>query len=207
MKCEYEGCVNEAKFTTKGGKHICCESPNQCPINRAKNSNKLKDAYRLNTKLNVFADATIGALGRAKSIEKKQTDQLERFLTGQSNTLANHAIKKLLIRESIVEDKCAICNISEWQNKKLNLQLDHIDGDSFNNVQSNLRLLCPNCHSLTDTYCGRNKNTGKQKITDEILLEALKKESNIRQALISVGLAPKGGNYSRAVKLMNKHQI
>ena len=36
------------------------------------------------------------------------------------------------------------------------LQLDHIDGDRSNNELGNLRLLCPNCHALTDTYCGRN---------------------------------------------------
>ena len=70
-----------------------------------------------------------------------------------------------------------------------------------------MRLLCPNCHSQTDTYCGKNKNTGKTKVSDEILLDSLLKESNIRRALIEVGLSPKGGNYIRAVKLLNKHNM
>jgi hypothetical protein len=62
--------------------------------------------------------------------------------------------------------------------------------------------LCPNCHSQTETYKGRNKNTGKRKISDEELLTAYKKYSNIRQSLLSVGLAAKGGNYERLKKLI-----
>ncbi len=54
--------------------------------------------------------------------------------------------------------KCNICSLEIWMNSKITLQLDHIDGNSDNNVISNLRLLCPNCHSQTDTYKGGNKN-------------------------------------------------
>ena len=86
----------------------------------------------------------------------------------------------------------------------ISLELDHINGDSFNNDVNNLRLLCPNCHSITNTFRGRNKNTGRVKVSDETLLEALQREPNIRQALISVKLSPKGGNYVRASKLMNQ---
>lgn len=57
--------------------------------------------------------------------------------------------------------KCESCNISEWQNKPLTLQVDHIDGNPGNNMPSNLRLLCPNCHSQTPTYKGGNKKNLK----------------------------------------------
>lgn len=58
--------------------------------------------------------------------------------------------------------KCSCCSISEWQNNPLTLQVDHIDGDPGNNKGSNLRLLCPNCHSQTPTYKGGNKKNPKQ---------------------------------------------
>jgi hypothetical protein len=55
---------------------------------------------------------------------------------------------------------CFCCGIKEWDSKPISLHLDHIDGNSDNNLLENLRLLCPNCHSQTETFCGRNtKNT------------------------------------------------
>jgi hypothetical protein len=58
--------------------------------------------------------------------------------------------------------QCATCSINEWHGQTLVLQVDHIDGDPGNNKGGNLRLLCPNCHSLTPTYKGGNKNNPKQ---------------------------------------------
>lgn len=58
--------------------------------------------------------------------------------------------------------KCVSCNIAEWNNKPISLHLDHIDGNSDNNIPSNIRLLCPNCHSQTETFCGRNKKNSKR---------------------------------------------
>ncbi len=58
--------------------------------------------------------------------------------------------------------QCSFCNISTWNDKSIVLELDHIDGNSDNNFLNNLRLLCPNCHSQTETYCGRNKKNTKR---------------------------------------------
>jgi len=69
----------------------------------------------------------------------------------------NNALKKRLIRENILIEKCNECEISHWQDKKLSLHMDHINGINDDNRLENLRLLCPNCHSLTPTYCGKNK--------------------------------------------------
>lgn len=52
-------------------------------------------------------------------------------------------------------DTCLKCGITNWNNIRLTLQLDHIDGNRHNNIRENLRCLCPNCHSQTPTYSNK----------------------------------------------------
>lgn len=64
-------------------------------------------------------------------------------------------IKRLLIKYGYWEEKCQVdtCIVTnEWNGKPIVLQIDHIDGDCKNNRYENLRLICPNCHTQTDTY-------------------------------------------------------
>lgn len=66
--------------------------------------------------------------------------------------------RKYIRYYQLIEEKCSECNLSSiWNNKPIVLELDHIDGDSQNNIISNLRFLCPNCHSQTNTFRGKNK--------------------------------------------------
>lgn len=95
--------------------------------------------------------------------------------------------------------QCNKCGKSEWNGAPITLELEHKDGVSSNNTRENLECLCPNCHSQTDTWRGRNTAAS---VSDDILLNALKSEKNIRQALLSVGMAGKGSNYKRAKKLL-----
>jgi hypothetical protein len=78
--------------------------------------------------------------------------------------------------------ECSICKIKEWNNIPISLEVDHIDGDTFNNAISNLRILCPNCHSQTPTFRGRNKKLrngmASEKIK-EVPLQKKKKEKKI----------------------------
>jgi len=66
-------------------------------------------------------------------------------------------LKKRIIKENLIDYRCNVCNGTEWLGQKLSLHLDHINGKTKDNRIENLRFLCPNCHSLTDTYCGKNK--------------------------------------------------
>lgn len=59
-----------------------------------------------------------------------------------------------IIREQ--EGKCNKCGISEWNSEPITLEMDHIDGNNKNNSRSNLECICPNCHSQTPTWRGKN---------------------------------------------------
>lgn len=69
-----------------------------------------------------------------------------------------NSLKKLIFKHNLIPYICDICKLEPiWNGKKLVLRLDHIDGDTYNNLLTNLRFLCPNCDSQTDSFCGKNK--------------------------------------------------
>jgi Zn finger protein HypA/HybF involved in hydrogenase expression len=110
-------------------------------------------------------------------------------------------------RRRVLEEQnhcCNKCGINEWQGFKITLELEHKDGNNQNNSRENLEGLCPNCHSITDTWRGRNKpaRNGVDEVTDEFLLQCLKETKNIRQGLLKAGMAAKGKNYLRAKRLL-----
>jgi hypothetical protein len=69
----------------------------------------------------------------------------------------NSYLKKHLIKRGLLKNRCSVCKITKWQDRPAPLQMDHIDGNRYNNNLSNLRILCANCHAQTDTYGGKNK--------------------------------------------------
>ncbi len=74
---------------------------------------------------------------------------------------ATSALKKRLLLEGLLSPYCSTCTLQTWMEQPLVLHLDHINGDPTDNRLQNLRLLCPNCHSQTLTYCGRNRGRAR----------------------------------------------
>jgi predicted nucleic acid-binding Zn ribbon protein len=85
-------------------------------------------------------------------------------------------LKKRLLESGLKELKCECCNNTEWLGEPINLELHHINGNHSDNRLENLQLLCPNCHSYTDTYRGKNRNKYENKKDNVILLNDSKKE-------------------------------
>ena len=69
-------------------------------------------------------------------------------------------LKKAYIERVLDGDAhCEICGLKTWRNKELTFQIHHIDGNHKNHTKSNLQLLCPNCHSQTDTFSNRKRKS------------------------------------------------
>lgn len=124
---------------------------------------------------------------------------LKKYLSTPFEQLGPGNKKRRILEEQ--GNKCNHCGISEWNGKPIVLELEHKDGNTKNNERSNLECICPNCHSQTSTWRGRN-NKGK-KVSDADLIEALKNNDTVSAALRSVGLPDKGKSHSRAKKLLD----
>lgn len=96
----------------------------------------------------------------AAATRKKITTRTEDILSGKAKCQTSKLLKRL-VRESYKEMRCETCGISEWQGKPIVMQLHHIDGNRNNNSLNNLQVLCPNCHSQTDTFCGRQRKKNR----------------------------------------------
>lgn len=88
----------------------------------------------------------------------KSQYQLDEVLIENSRYSNRSKLKERLLKAGLLEYRCASCgNTGEWNGKPLTLQLEHKNGVSNDNRLENLCFLCPNCHSQTRTYAGRNK--------------------------------------------------
>lgn len=69
--------------------------------------------------------------------------------------ITSFKLKKRILKDGIKKAQCEHCNLTKWNKQSIPLELHHINGDPKDNQLSNIMLLCPNCHALTDNYRNR----------------------------------------------------
>lgn len=194
--CHY-GCGVVAKYKNGSGNLMCLSNSNSCDAVKKKNSDKLKEAY--------VNGERVPASQRYNDLPQETKDRMN---WNKGNYNADFSLngkgshKILLLRER--GHQCESCKLMTWLDLPITLELEHIDGNNQNNIKTNLKLLCPNCHSQTETWKGKNsiKLKTRDYISDDDFTIALDNNKNIRQALLSLGLTPKAANYERAYNLL-----
>ena len=123
-------------------------------LNKSKSTNSIlkRRAIELNLDYSHF---------KVSGFDAKPTNEV--LILDNNFARSTHTLKLRLIKENHFEHKCYRCGITEWNGLSAPIELEHINGNRYDNRIENLTILCPNCHAQTPTYRGKNKKSKKQK--------------------------------------------
>ena len=98
--------------------------------------------------------AWVAAVKRGAIVARSRAWSVSRVLAESKSRLT---VKRTLLRLGIIENRCEACGIVEWRGRPISIQLDHRNGVRDDHRLENLRMLCPNCHSQTETFAAKNR--------------------------------------------------
>lgn len=148
-------------------------------------------------------------LGKGWSKGKKFGFQkpIEKYLNNEIK-IQSYTLKLRLIKEKIKEPKCEKCKNENWLDGKIPLELHHIDGNKYNNSLDNLQILCPNCHSLTSNWNGKNRKLILEKfIPDELILKEIPNCQSISEVIRVTNLCETTVSRNRIKKLIEDNHL
>ena len=197
-KCgkEHDGSIGSGRFCSRS----CANSHIPTPEHREKTSKSLKGKLFPEK---IFKDKDKWRQSLTAAHRRRREQRATEVLTLPFSDLTYEEQKTKIFNEQ--NGICKLCSIPPiWNNKKLNFDCDHIDGNSKNHIRENLRMICPNCHSQTPTY---KKNNSDIKVTDEEYKAALLSNPSIYKALLTLGVRMNGGAYRRARRIIKEFSI
>lgn len=172
------------KFSTEELREVITSSNTQTEVLKKLGYANLKSSYYLEEAIyNKGLKAEFDALkersallskNNAKQINSQQVSNEE--ILKENSPCERSVVRRRVLRDNLIEYKCAECGITEYNGKPISLQLDHINGVSNDHRLENLRWLCPNCHSQTETYAGKNVKINKTKKAEKELRKAEKEK-------------------------------
>ena len=155
--------------------------------------------HLLGLRVNIVRHRVI-RLGLKKNLKTSAEVNLNEILQGLHPSYSRSALKTKLLNRGIKKNQCEVCGRAE---EGLNCHLDHINGVSNDHRLENLQMLCPNCHSKTSTYAGRNKQVAGVARLDQEILELLHQGSTTSDILKTLNLNRSSANYKRLKRLQD----
>lgn len=179
MKCEYcnkdhDGSYGSGRFCSSYCAHGFTTRDKRQEINdkvREQLRKQINHPFRLHSFKKGYDPNRYTGTSESMKIASQKRHELRKisYLSLSWNELPIAEKKRRILEEQNI---ACVCGIKDWNNKKLTLELHHRDGNTENNSRDNLEMLCPNCHSQTDTF--RNRKRECIPIEEEIVSKTIK---------------------------------
>lgn len=158
--CDYCADIFEAYKSTRRGNKKFCSKP--CKHKYEKENEIFKGSRNGNFKGGLHCEPSKCSCGNVKDYRAKTCNScitnIEKWFAEDTDK-RNASLWRYIKKHNLIQwENCLWCGIGwVWNGQKLSLHLDHINGNPRDNRIDNLRVLCPNCHSQTETYASKNR--------------------------------------------------